>query len=309
MMSKQELIFLLIVFVAVFCCIWLAISFFSVDPVRKRLANLSADYTPEEYASDSDVMNKLVRVADPISKLSLPSEGWENSPLQRKFINAGWRDENAPKLYFAFKTILTFGLPALLYYSFVSQINPEQRILLLLIVLIGAAIGYYLPNIILNRVVDKRQLDIFETFPDSLDLLTICMEAGLSFDMALAKVANEIRIKSEVLSQELQLVMMEMRSGFTRERALRNLALRTGVADIDTLATMVIQSERFGTSIGDSLRVQSDNLRTKRRLIAEEAAAKISLKLLFPLIFFLFPCLFVAIMGPAALQIMETFKV
>ena len=181
--------------------------------------------------------------------------------------------------------------------------------MLLFILLVGSAIGYYLPNIILSNAVMKRQREIFETFPDSLDLLTICMEAGLSFDQALGKVANEISIKSKILSEELALVMMEMRSGFSRERALRNLAMRTGVEDVDTLATMVIQSERFGTSIGDSLRVQSDNLRTKRRLKAEEATAKIALKLLFPLIFFLFPMLFIVIMGPAALQIFKTFQV
>ena len=125
------------------------------------------------------------------------------------------------------------------------------------------------------------------------------MEAGLSFDQALGKVATEIKIKSEVLGQELELVLMEVRSGFTRERALKNLALRSGVEEIDSLATMVIQSERFGTSIGDALRVHSESARTVRRQKAEETAAKIALKFLFPLIFCLMPALFIVMLGPA----------
>ena len=307
-MSSQQIIFLATVFIAVFGVIWLAMNLVSIDPTRKRVMGLSNNDIPE-ITGDSDMMSNLVRVVDPISKLSLPAQGWEKSPLQRKFINAGWRNPDAPKVYFAVKTILTFGLPLFLYLAFATHIDSEKSILLLLILLAGAATGYYLPNIILSNAAAKRQQEIFETFPDALDLLTICMEAGLSFDQALSKVANEIGIKSKILSEELELVMMEMRSGFSRERALRNLAMRTGVEDVDTLATMVIQSERFGTSIGDSLRVQSDNLRTKRKLKAEEAAAKIALKLLFPLIFFLFPMLFIVIMGPAVLQIYKTFQV
>ena len=307
-MNSQNILFLVIVFIAAFAVIWLVMNFLSIDPTRRRVSELSENDLSKD-SNDSDMMSKLVRVVDPISKLSLPSDGWEKSPLQRKFINAGWRNPDAPKIYFAIKTILTFGIPLVLYLIFATLIDPEKRILLLLILLVGSAIGYYLPNIVLSNAVMKRQREVFETFPDSLDLLTICMEAGLSFDQALSKVANEIGIKSKTLSEELELVMMEMRSGFSRERALRNLAMRTGVEDVDTLATMVIQSERFGTSVGDSLRVQSDNLRTKRRLKAEEAAAKIALKLLFPLIFFLFPMLFIVIMGPAVLQIFKTFQV
>ena len=140
-------------------------------------------------------------------------------------------------------------------------------------------------------------------FPDALDLLTICVEAGLGLDAALSRVADEIHIKSAMLAQELQLVLMELRAGFTKERALRNLALRCGVEDIDLLVAMLIQSDRFGTSMGDSLRIHAENLRTKRQQRAEEAAAKISLKLLFPLILMIFPTLMLILVGPAALQI------
>jgi tight adherence protein C len=175
------------------------------------------------------------------------------------------------------------------------------RILLYLVA--AAAIGYYLPNLVLKHVIEVRQRDIFESFPDALDLLIICIEAGLSLDQALAKVAAEIEIKSKVLAQELQLVLMELRSGFSREAALRHLALRTGVEDIDLLVAMLIQADRFGTSMGHSLRVHADNLRTKRRQRAEEAAAKIAVKLLMPLIFMIFPTLMLVLMGPAMIQI------
>jgi tight adherence protein C len=133
--------------------------------------------------------------------------------------------------------------------------------------------------------------------------MTVCVEAGLGMDAALARVAAEIALKSTVVSEELTLVTLELRAGSNKETALRNLAMRTGVEDVDILATMLIQAERFGTGIGASLRVLSEQLRTRRRQSAEEQAAKISLKLLFPLIFFIFPSLLVVLMGPAILQI------
>ena len=160
----------------------------------------------------------------------------------------------------------------------------------------------------LARKVARRRRDIFETVPDALDLLTVCVEAGLSLERAMIKVAGEIHIKSVVLAQELQLVLMEMRAGFTKERALRNFALRSGVEDVDTLVAMLIQSERFGTSVGDSLRVHAENLRHKRRVMAEECAAKIGLKLLFPLIFCIFPTLLMVLLGPATIQISRTLS-
>jgi tight adherence protein C len=173
----------------------------------------------------------------------------------------------------------------------------------MLALLLSACIGYYLPNMLLNHQIEVRQRDIVDSFPDALDLLTICVEAGLGLEAALNRVAEEIHLKSQVLGQEFQLMILELRAGFSKERALRNLALRTGVEDIDLLVAMLIQSDRFGTSMGESLRIHSDNLRTKRHQRAEEAAAKISLKLLFPLIFMIFPTLMLILVGPAAMQI------
>jgi tight adherence protein C len=174
---------------------------------------------------------------------------------------------------------------------------------MLLILLSAGAVGYYLPNAVLSRLVFIRQREVFETFPDAADLLLVCVEAGLGLDAALVKVAEEMRLKSEALAEELHLVNLELRAGSSREKALRNLALRTGVEEVNTFATMLIQADRFGTSIGDSLRVFSDELRTKRQMRAEEIAAKIPLKLLFPMVFCIFPALLLVLLGPAFIQI------
>jgi tight adherence protein C len=235
----------------------------------------------------------------------VPDEGWEKSALRTRFMNAGWRNPAAPTLYFAAKTGLSLLLPAIT----AAALATSTRMVggkLMFALLLAASFGYYLPNMVLTRIVERRQREIFETVPDALDLLTVCVEAGLSLERALVKVAAEIGIKSPILAQELQLVLMEMRAGFSKEKALRNFALRTGVDDVDTLVAMLIQSERFGTSVGDSLRVHSENLRTKRRMLAEETAAKIGLKLMFPLIFFIFPTLLLVLMGPAVIQISRT---
>jgi tight adherence protein C len=206
--------------------------------------------------------------------------------------------------FFGAKTVLAVALPMLAYVLLVVVKQPAMKgNALLMMLLLAAAIGYYLPNMILSRMVFVRQREIFENFPDALDLMTICMEAGLGTEAALTKVADDMVHKSEVLSDELRLVNLELRAGAPRDRALRNLAIRTGVEEVDGFVSMIIQAERFGTSIADALRVHADMLRTRRRQKAEEAAAKIALKLLFPLIFFIFPSLLLVLMGPAMIQI------
>ncbi len=305
-MTTQEIIFLILVFIAVFSILSLIIYKLNVDPARKRASSFSIGN--QSNTGSSEFISTLVRVIDPISRLALPSEGWDKSPLQLKFVNAGWRTTDAPKLYFGIKSILTISFPIIAYFFLDKSIQAENASGTLFILILFAALGYYLPNIVLSKIVKKRQREIVETLPDATDLLIICMEAGLSFDQALAKVASEIKLKSEILSQELELLLMEVRSGFTRERALRNLALRTGVEEIDGLATMVIQSERFGTSIGDALRIHADTARTKRRQKAEETASKIALKLLFPLLICLMPAIFIVLLVPSLMQIKEALS-
>ena len=152
----------------------------------------------------------------------------------------------------------------------------------------------------------SRQREIFENFPDAADLMLVCVEAGLGLDAGLTRVADEIKRKSMALAEELHLTNLEIRAGGTREKALRNLALRTGVEEIATFATMLTQADKFGTSIGDSLRVFSDDLRHKRQIRAEENAAKVPTKMLFPLVVCIFPAIIMVILGPAMITIVRT---
>ncbi|MCC2955096.1 type II secretion system F family protein [Massilia sp. IC2-477] len=304
-MTSSQLLFLLVVLCVVFAIAGLGLALFAPLALRGRLRHFLGSAEPSQLEAGGWT-ERVAAIAKPLSKLSVPEEGWEKSNLRTRFMNAGWRNPSAPTLYFASKTGLALLLPALV--APVSLVYPAAlggtRLMALL--LFTAAFGYYLPNIVLERLVQRRRREIFETIPDALDLLTVCVEAGLSLERAMVKVAAEIHIKSLALAQELQIVLMEMRAGFTKEKALRNFALRSGVEDVDTLVAMLIQSERFGTSVGDSLRVHSENLRYKRRMMAEECAAKIGLKLLFPLIFCIFPTLMMVLLGPAAIQLMQT---
>jgi tight adherence protein C len=249
-------------------------------------------------------VEKIAEISRPISQLSIPKEGWEDSPLRLRLMNAGWRTPAAAAVYFAAKTVLALLLPLLgLAWLLRTTLVNDQYALCTTILAVLGAIGYYAPNVVLTRCRARRQREILEGFPDALDLLTVCVEAGLGMDAALMRVASEIAISSPAVASELQLMLLEMRSGFTKEKALRNLALRTGVEDIDMFASMLIQAERFGTGVGASLRVMSDTLRTRRKMRAEERAAKIALKLLFPLIFCIFPALMTVLIGPAFIHI------
>jgi tight adherence protein C len=305
-MTTAQLVFLLIVFAIVCGLVWLGVMLFAPVALRVRLARFMR--RTEDSKPEGSWTERIARAARPLTKLSVPEDGWEKSALRTRFMNAGWRNPAAPALYFASKTVLALGMPGivgiLLAVLLPGRLSGNSVLLLLLL---AAACGYYLPNVALARIVQRRKREVFETIPDALDLLTVCVEAGLSLERGLVKVASEIHIKSVTLAQELQLVLMEMRAGFSKEKALRNFALRVGLDDVDSLVAMLIQSERFGTSIGDALRVYSENLRDKRRVIAEEAAAKIGLKLLFPLIFCIFPTLLMVLLGPAGIQLSRLF--
>jgi tight adherence protein C len=171
-----------------------------------------------------------------------------------------------------------------------------------------AAIGWVAPPFVLRYKINKRQKNIIRALPDSLDLMVVCVEAGLALNQALLRVSEEIVNVSPLMGEQLALVNLEIRAGTPREDALRNLGDRTGVADIRSLVTMLIQTDRFGTSIATALRVHADTLRSKRRQRAEEAAAKTTIKLIFPLVFFVFPAMFVVILGPALIQIVRTLQ-
>ncbi len=302
-MDVMQILFLALLFLAVFGLVFFALSQFLANPVRDRLEVIAGGRALRPERPPSQWVQRIVKLTGPLAKLSVPEEGWEGSAIRTHFMNAGFRNPSAPVVYFGAKTVLALLLPALLYLYVSTTGSKLQGNMLFFVLLVVAAVGYYLPNIVLRRLVFLRQREIFETFPDALDLMTICVEAGLAMDAAIARVADEIKLTSPILSEELHLVTLELRAGASKEKALRNLALRTGVEDVDILVAMLIQAERFGTSIGASLRVHADGLRTKRRQRAEEAAAKIALKLLFPLIFCIFPSLLLVLLGPAFIQI------
>ncbi|MEY3719524.1 MAG: hypothetical protein RL618_43 [Pseudomonadota bacterium] len=303
-MNTQYLFFLALVFL-----LWAGIAatvswLLMPDKFRRRVASIENEARGVPAGEAQNIwLEHAVKVSRPLARLAQPSEGWENSPMRLRFINAGWRNQSTPYFFFGAKTLLALILPLLCMLFGGERLLSSGTSLVMLALLLSACIGYYLPNMLLNHQIEVRQRDIFDSFPDALDLLTICVEAGLGLEAALNRVAEEIHLKSQVLGQEFQLMILELRAGFSKERALRNLALRTGVEDIDLLVAMLIQSDRFGTSMGESLRIHADNLRTKRHQRAEEAAAKISLKLLFPLIFMIFPTLMLILVGPAAMQI------
>jgi len=303
-MSKSNILILAVFFLLMFGAAVLALLALTRDPVKARLSALDERDSGDRRAAGRGWAERLARLAEPLARLSVPSEGWEGSPVRLRFINAGWRAPSTPGMFYAGKTALTLGLPLIAWLALRQEAHRTGAVTFLVLVS-AAAIGYYLPDLILKSRIGRRQREIFESFPDALDLMTVCVEAGLAMDAALARVGAEIGLKSRVLAEELQLVTLELRAGSAKEKALRNLALRTGVEDVDALARMLIQAERFGTSVGTALRVQSEQLRTRRRQLVEEKAAKVATKLLFPLIFCIFPALLVVLLGPAVIQIMR----
>jgi tight adherence protein C len=229
----------------------------------------------------------------------LGSEQPQDAPVPLLMLRAGFRTSNAVMAMRGFKVLLPIGLVVLVFVTGLYRLT-------FFLVFAAALAGYLLPEAWLVWRVHSRQHRLQLSLPDGLDLLVICVEAGLGLDQALLRVAQELRITHRDLSDELQLVNSEMRVGKTRIEALRELARRTGLEDLKSLAAMLIQTERFGTSIAQSLRVHSDDLRMKRRQRAEEMSAKTTVKMVPPLVFFIFPALMVVILGPAALTLMRT---
>jgi tight adherence protein C len=248
---------------------------------------------------------KLADAVTPFAKLSTPDGDWESSPLRMKFINAGIRSPRATMVFFGLKTLLPiiFAIPAFLILRATQAVSGINLILCVVAV---ALAGCFLPNLVLRVAAKGRKREIFENFPDAADLLLVCVEAGQSLDAALTRVAEEMLSNSPALAEELQMTNLEMRAGGTREKALRNLAMRSGVEELTSFATMLTQADKFGASIGDSLRVFSDDLRYKRQMRAEELAAKVPTKMLFPLVAFIFPSIFMVVLGPAIIRIIRT---
>ncbi len=251
---------------------------------------------------------KVATVINILSKLSLPEEGWQSSSVLLKFLQAGIRNNNAPHYYFAVKTLLAVVLPMVLaLFLYFDQSNiPIVRAMFL--VLLTAAVGYYLPEILLGLITKKRIKRMRNSLPDMIDLMVICTESGMGIDAAIARISREMARSNPDLSEEFYLMALEMRAGATRIEAMRNLALRSRLEELDDLVSMLVQAEKFGTSLAKSLRIHSEMMRTRRTQLAEEFAVKIPVKMLLPLILFIFPTLMIVLLGPAIIQMIQAFS-
>jgi tight adherence protein C len=229
-----------------------------------------------------------------------------HAQVRLRMIQAGYPNASAVPMYMGSR----IALPAVLAIGtmILMPILGKSSLATLIMTIYFAAMGYVLPSMIVKQKIKRRQKEMQKALPDALDMLVVSVEAGLGLNQALVRVSEEIDRLSPVLSEQLGLVNLEIRAGTAREEALRNLAERTGLQDISSLVGMLIQTERFGTSVAQALRVHADTMRTKRRQRAEEAAAKTTIKLIFPLVFCIFPAMFVVILGPALIQIYKALQ-
>ncbi|HLT00963.1 MAG TPA: type II secretion system F family protein [Geminicoccaceae bacterium] len=304
----QQLVYLGLLFAAVVLAIvGVSMVFTRASDVKLRVKVLGEADAAGFGAAAGRWQRRLAELLRPVARLAQSSEADDASRIRSKFMQAGWRSSAAPSIFFGLKTLLALFLPMLgLAFIQLFSIRLEGHTPAVVLLLL-AAIGYYLPNIVLRARTAERKREIFEAFPDATDLIIVCIEAGLGTEMAIARTAREMQLRSKALAEEMDLIGVELRMGASRERALRNFAARTGVDEVSMFVAMVLQADRFGTSIGDALRVHAEELRLRRRLKAEEQAAKIPLKLLFPLIFGIFPALLLVLLGPAFIQIYRTF--
>jgi tight adherence protein C len=232
----------------------------------------------------------------------LPRTQAEVSVMQQRLIRAGYRSDSAPNILYGAKVLVPLTLCLLVMLSGVSSYSP------FIIYATALGLGFLMPDFWLGRKISKRQARIRLGLPDVLDLLVICMEAGQSLDQATARTAQELSRAQPEICDELGVVVLEQRAGRPRADAWRHFAERTAVVSVRNLVSVLVQAEQFGTSVAKTLRVHGDTLRTQRRQQVEEQAAKTTVKLVFPLVFFIFPSIFLVAIGPAAIVIMESFK-
>ncbi|HUZ45097.1 MAG TPA: type II secretion system F family protein [Terriglobia bacterium] len=270
-------------------------------PIADRLSRLWQPLSTKKKATFREKQTQTAaRVLSDVGKI-LPTSTSNLSHTQRLLVRAGYRRPESVMAMRGAKILIPIILLSAVYFTGAYLINP------LFILAFAGLVGFLAPDMWLTWKVRKRQHCIRLALPDALDLLVVCIEAGLGLDQAFMRVSQELRITHPELCEELDMVNAQIRVGRTRIEALRELASRTGVDDIKSLVAMLIQTDRFGTSVAQSLRVHSDDMRVKRRQRAEEMAAKTTVKMVPPLVFFIFPALFVVILGPAMITIYRQF--
>jgi tight adherence protein C len=274
----------------------------SLDPVRRRLSAMVGDAKPQ-----SEFAERVLKLIEPVNRFLMPSKTKDRSDMEKRLMYAGLRSPNALPLFYAVKTglALMLMLGVLAASAWLPQWSAQKLVFFAMLAAFG---GLVLPNYVLDQMIERRQKRLRDGFPDALDLLVVCVEAGLGLTAALQRVSEELKFSHPDLGSEFARVTAEMRAGIEREAALKALAFRTGLEDIRGLVSLLIQTLKFGTSIGDTLRVYAEEFRDKRMQRAEELAAKIGTKLIFPLVFCLFPSFFIVAIGPAVVRIMEVFR-
>lgn len=260
------------------------------------------------FASTEEETKKRVTVESVLQSLSeiAPKSAAEANLTQKRLFLAGFQSERTLTTYYGIKGACSFLLPVFLLIVFVV-ISGELIALHIGMAMLSALLGFLLPSFLLSALVTRRKEKIRAALPDVVDLLIICVEAGLGLSRAIMKIGEEIKILHPEISKEFSLMGSEMRSGLPRHQALRNFVMRTGVDDAAGLATMLIQTDRFGTSLAHSLRVYAESMRTMRRQRTEEAIAKVTVKLMIPMALFILPVLFIIIGGPAVIQVIRDF--
>ena len=262
--------------------------------IDRRLEELTTGRVRDDGEEEKGRLESLVGFVKRVGEKA-PRSPKELGTLRLRLVQAGYRRDEALTVFFGIRIVFALGLFALFASSVVMKPN-------LTVAIGGLALGYLLPGMALARMAKRRAHRIRLSLADMLDLLVVSVEAGLGLDQALSRVGAELAFAYPELSDELKLINLELRAGKPRSEALRNLADRTGVDDLSSLVTMLIQTDKFGTSVAQSLRVYSETLRTKRRQRAEEAAAKTGVKMVFPLVFCIFPAIWVVTIGPAAIR-------
>ncbi len=270
--------------------------------LRERIKNEATLGQSESVSTDHKWIEILVRMTNRLGEFLKPKSDAEISKFRIRLLRAGYYGENNYVVFFGSKIIMAFlfiTIFAIIKIT-VLKIMPAQQVLTL--AFISVAAGYYLPDYYLYRRTQDRKRKIFEGFPDALDLMVVCVEAGMGLDAAIKRVGDEMALRNKILSDEFRLLSLELRAGKPRGDALRNLAMRTDLEDVSSLVTLLIQTERFGTRVAQALRVHSDAMRTKRYQRAEEIAAKLPVKILFPLVLFILPAQLLTLLGPAVIK-------
>lgn len=296
----QATVFLTTVLIVAGVGFWLSGVF---SPVKRRLQRI-ADPEGKATREIRRVGSFSVRWAEPVAKVITPDEDWRRSRLKTRLVQAGLRNHQAMTIFLASKIIIAFALPVLVLMPlYMMGVFGHQPALAVALLALGGLFGFFAPDIyVINRGTERRRV-ISESFPDALDMLVVCVEAGLSLDAAIQRVSSDLGHSHPEIAEEMQLVSLELRAGKSRDEALHGLSERTGVDEIKSLASILIQAEHFGTSIAASLREHADEMRLIRIQTARERAAKLPVKLIFPIVFFIFPALFLVILGPAAIRI------